>query len=73
VPSPVYEALPYVYILVGAIAAAASYFWRDPPWSDLLVVLGLIAVVIGLMLALRRRDYRVQERRYGADFDKGDN
>jgi len=72
VSRPVYEALPYVYIVAGIIAAAASYVWRDPPWSDLLAALGLIVVVIGLVLALRRRDYRVQKRRYGTDFDEGD-
>jgi len=34
--------------------------------------LGLVAIVSGLVLALRRRDYRIQQRRYGADFDEQD-
>jgi hypothetical protein len=33
---------------------------------------GLIAVVSGLVLVLRRRDYRIQKRRYGAEFDDED-
>jgi len=31
---------------------------------------GVVAVVGGLVLVLRRRDYRIQKRHYGADFDE---
>jgi hypothetical protein len=69
---PVYEALPYVYMLVGIAALAASFLFRFPRWSDMLAVFGLVAAVIGLMLVLKRRDYRIQKRRYGGAFDDDD-
>jgi uncharacterized membrane protein HdeD (DUF308 family) len=69
---PLYELLPYAYILIGVAAIATSFFWRMPGWSDLMAGLGLIAIVMGLVLVLRRRDYRIQKRHYGADFDDED-
>jgi hypothetical protein len=69
---PVYESLPYVYMGVGAAALAFSYFWRAPGWSDLIIGCGVVAVVCGLVLVLKRRDYRAQKRRYGAALDEED-
>lgn len=69
---PVYESLPYVYMGLGAGALVFSYWWRAPGWSDVVVGLGLLAVVCGLVLVLKRRDYRVQKRRYGAALDDED-
>ena len=68
----VYESLPYVYMLAGFGAFAASFLWRAEDWSDLVAGFGLIVVVIGLALALRRRDFRIQKRHYGAEFDDDD-
>ena len=65
----VYEALPYVYMLVCVVAFAASYVWRAQAWSDLMAGFGVLMLVAGLVLALRRRDYRIQKRRYGGAFD----
>jgi hypothetical protein len=70
VSRPVYEALPYAYILAGVIAVAMSFLWRELGWSGWLAGFGMIAIVMGLVLALRRRDYRIQMRRYGTDFDE---
>ena len=69
---PLYEALPYSYMTIGLAAVAASFLWRAPGWSDLLAAFGMFAVVIGLVLVLKRRDYRIQKRRYGAAFDDED-
>ena len=66
---PLYEALPYAYIVIGVAAVGASFVWRVANWSGILAVFGLVAVVGGLMLALRRRDYRIQKRHYGADIE----
>ncbi len=67
---PLYESLPYVYMLTGAVAIATSFLWREPGWSELTAGLGLLVIVAGLMLALRRRDYRIQKRHYGSAFDE---
>ena len=66
---PVYESLPYGYMLAGAAVLGASFLWRAAGWSNLLAVFGVILIVAGLALALKRRDYRIQRRRYGGDFD----
>ncbi len=67
-----YESLPYVYMLAGFGAFAASFLWRAEVWSDLVAGFGLIVLITGMVLALRRRDYRIQKRRYGAAFDDDD-
>lgn len=61
---PLYELLPYAYVLAGACSLAASWFVRRPPWPGVLVVAGMLAVVGGLVLWLRRRDYRTNQSRY---------
>ncbi len=69
---PLYESLPYAYMLIGVAALAMSFVWRVPRWSNLMAGLGLIAIVSGLVLALRRRDYRIQKRNYDADLEDQD-
>ena len=69
---PVYESLPYAYMGLGAGALAFSYYWQGSPWADLIMGFGLLAVVCGLVLVLKRRDYRIQKRRYGAALDDED-
>ncbi len=68
----IYESLPYVYMLAGIGALLASFLWRAADWSDLMAGFGLMVVITGLALALRRRDFRIQKRRYGAEFDDDD-
>ena len=69
---PVYESLPYVYMGLGAGALAASFYWRAPGWSDVLLGVGVLVVVFGLVLVLKRRGFRMQKRRYGAALDDED-
>jgi Flp pilus assembly protein TadB len=70
VASPLYESLPYVYIAIGAAAVLASFAWRVAEWSGIMAAFGVVAIVGGLVLVLRRRDYRTQRRHYGADFEE---
>ncbi len=67
---PVYESLPYLYMGLGLGVLGFSFYWREPPWSDALILAGLLLVVGGLVLVLRRRDYRIQKRRYGQELDE---
>ncbi|MEX0735563.1 MAG: hypothetical protein WD944_00750 [Steroidobacteraceae bacterium] len=69
VARPLYEALPYAYIIVGIAAVGAAYVWRVAEWSGVMALFGMVAIVGGLVLALRRRDYRIQKRHYGGAFD----
>ena len=70
VAGPLYESLPYAYIAIGAAAIAASFAWRVADWSGIMAGFGVVAIVGGLVLVLRRRDYRIQKRHYGAEFDE---
>ena len=69
VSRPLYESLPYAYIAIGVAAIVASFAWRVADWSGILAFFGVVAIVGGLVLALRRRDYRIQKRHYGAELD----
>jgi Flp pilus assembly protein TadB len=55
---PVYEALPWMYILCGLAALVASYVHPSKGHSLLLGLPGLIGVVGGVVVLLRRRVYR---------------
>ncbi len=70
VAGPLYESLPYVYIAIGAAAVVASFAWRVAEWSGIMAAFGVVAILGGLVLVLRRRDYRIQKRHYGSDFDE---
>jgi len=62
---PVYEALPWLYILSGLAGLAASYFNPSGLMSFALGVPGLVAVIGGIVVVLRRRDFRRMRADYG--------
>ena len=62
---PVYEGLPWIYIIFGLGALVASYLLAARGGLSLIVgVLGLVCVVGGFVLLLRRRDYRALRAEY---------
>jgi nitrate reductase gamma subunit len=62
---PLYEGLPWIYIIFGLGALVASYLLAARGVLSLLVgVLGLLCVVGGFVLLLRRRDYRALREQY---------
>ena len=69
-PRAVYEALPWLYGLAGVLCLVASYRLTNAVLSTLLALSGVFAVVAGLVLALRRRDFREQKSNYGNPFDE---
>ena len=70
---PVYEGLPWIYIICGLAALIASYLLAARGVLSLLVgLLGLACVVGGFVLLLRRRDYRALRSQYAdPDFLRG--
>ena len=65
VSKPVYEAVPYVYLVSGACLLGLSVYLDYWYWPTLCLVLGIVCLVAGLVIWLRRRDYR--ERRDSVD------
>jgi hypothetical protein len=63
IPRPVYEAIPYACLAVGAAMLAAAFLLSDGP-RDLFFVVGGGTATIGLLLWMRRRDYRATQSDY---------
>ena len=61
---PLYEALPWLYIVCGLIGVGASYLNPSRAMSFLLGVPGLVAVIGGIVVILRRRDFRKMREDY---------
>jgi Flp pilus assembly protein TadB len=62
---PVYEGLPWIYIISGLAALIASYLLAARGVLSLLIgMIGLMCVVGGFVLLLRRRDYRALRSQY---------
>jgi membrane associated rhomboid family serine protease len=62
---PVYEGLPWVYIMCGLLALLGSYLLAARGLLSLVVgVAGLLSLLGGIVVLLRRRDYRALRARY---------
>jgi hypothetical protein len=53
-----YESLPYGYMVVGFVALVASLYLRQWYWAEIFTVLGIACLTGGLVIWLKRRDYR---------------
>jgi hypothetical protein len=66
---PLYEALPWVYLLCGLAALTASYLVKNSGVMSAVIGLpGLVATLGGIVVLLRRRGYRKMR----ADYFEGD-
>jgi hypothetical protein len=65
---PVYESLPWIYLGVGLLAVLASYALQGIPILSFLAgLVGFTGVLGGVVILLRRRDYREMRQRYPDD------
>jgi hypothetical protein len=64
---PVYETLPLIYLVIGAVAILVAYV--DPVgWRAMIAFgIGLLAEIAALTVFLRRQDYRAQSREYSGE------
>ena len=63
---PVYEGLPWLYIACGLGALLASYLLAARGVLSLMVgLLGLVCLLGGIVVLLRRRGYRAMRSQYG--------
>ena len=65
VSKPIYESLPYFYLTTGALSLAASMYVNHWHWPSICFTVGLLCLVAGLVVLLKRRDYRVTDQRVG--------
>jgi len=61
---PIYEGLPWFYMLCGIAALAGSYFLPSGVLSFIVGLAGLAALLFGIVVLLRRRDYRQLRSQY---------
>jgi hypothetical protein len=66
-PKVVYESIPFAYLGFGVIGLGIAFYVESWYWSEILTGAGVLALVIGLTLVLRRKGYRSSRSR--ADFD----
>ena len=69
VAKPIYESLPYFYLIVGAISFGASMVTSHWYWPEICFVVGVLCLVGGLAVLLKRRDSRVSDKRPGSRQD----
>jgi hypothetical protein len=55
---PFYELLPYLYLVSGLGLLLASLYLNYWYWPTVCLVSGIICLIIGLFVFLRRRDFR---------------
>ena len=65
IPRPLYEAIPYAYIAAGALLLVAAWVVEQGPRGWMLAA-GAAGLVAGLVIWLRRRDYRSNQAEYDA-------
>jgi hypothetical protein len=65
IPSSLYELLPYVYMAAGAAALVAAFVGERGP-RGLFMLLGGLSLTMGLVLWMRRREYRENQSEYDA-------
>jgi hypothetical protein len=63
-PRPIYELLPYVYMGLGAVLISVAWFLQMETWPGIMLGVGSLSLLVGIVLFLRRRDYRTRQAEY---------
>lgn len=67
-PKPLYETIPFHYLILGAAAIVAAFYVESGYWPEFFAVVGVVLLVTGVVLLLRRKGYRSSRSRL--DFDR---
>jgi len=63
ISKPFYESLPFIYILAGVGLLVGSLYLNYWYWPTVCLVAGVICLIFGLFVLLRRRDFRSGSKR----------
>ncbi len=63
IPRPIYEAMPYGFVVLGALLVIVAFRIDWGPHGALFAVGGGF-IVLGLVLWMKRRDYRTTHSEY---------
>lgn len=63
---PIYELLPYVYMIVGAALLGIAWFLEIETLPGVLLIVGALSLLAGIVLWLRRKDYRTRQAEYNS-------
>ena len=61
---PIYEILPYLYMLVGLVLLGAAWLVNMETLPSIFMVVGALSLLAGIVLWLRRKDYRTTQAEY---------
>jgi hypothetical protein len=61
---PIYELLPYLYMVIGLVLLGAAWLVDVTTLPSVFMVVGSLSLMAGLVLWLRRRDYRTRQSEY---------
>ena len=64
---PIYESLPAVLVAVGILALLCALYVDRWLWDEVLALVGVLDVIAGVVLLLRRRGYRASRSRLKFD------
>jgi len=59
---PLYEFLPYFYLLAGMVCMLASLYLNYWHWPIICLTAGIACLVLGLVVFLRRRSFRTAHK-----------
>jgi hypothetical protein len=62
---PLYEGLPWIYVACGVAALIGSYLSSYRVLSLVIGLAGFLGILGGVVILLRRRDYRELRSQYG--------
>ena len=66
-PKGLYESKPFLSVIAGSAALIAAFYVEEAYWPEVCVGVGVVLLVYGLVLMLRRKGYRSSRSRL--DFD----
>ncbi|HKE94544.1 MAG TPA: hypothetical protein VKB34_09585 [Povalibacter sp.] len=63
---PLYELIPYIYMIVGLLLLGAAWLLNAEFLPGIFLLVGSLSLLAGIVLWLRRKDYRTTQAEYNS-------